>query len=52
MVDHKVVSQRNCRSMVELQEKLLKKCNMVPDHIKPSDETEVKKFFNIVDREN
>jgi hypothetical protein len=52
MVDHKVVSQRNCRSMVELQENLLKKCNTEPAHIKPSDEGEVKKFFNIAEREN
>ena len=38
---------RNCRSMVELQQLLLKKCNMVPDHIKPSDEAEVKKYFKV-----
>ena len=47
MVDHKVSAARNCRSMVELQEMLLKKCNMVPDHIKPSDENEVKKYFKV-----
>ena len=51
MVDHKTVAARNCSSMVELQKMLHNKCNMVPDHIKPSDEAEVKKFFNLNRRE-
>ena len=47
MVDHKSAAARNCRSMAELQQILLNKCNKAPDHIKPSNEAEVKKFFNI-----
>ena len=44
IVDHKAASQRNCRNMEELQKLLLARCNMEPEHVKPSDATEVKKF--------
>ena len=48
IVDHKTASQHNSRNMEELQKLLLTRCNMEePDHIKPSNENEVKKFFNI-----
>jgi len=50
MVDHKSVSQRNIRSMIELQQLLLNKANNEePDHVKPSSESEVKKFFHLED---
>jgi len=52
IVDHKAASQRNCRNMEELQKLLLARCNMEPEHVKPSDATEVKKFFNLEPREN
>ena len=52
MVDHKAAAARNCRSMVELQEMLINKCNIAPNHIKPSNEAEVKKFFNITPGES
>jgi len=52
LVDHKTASQRNCRSMEDLQKNLLSKCNMEPEHLKPSDAQEVKKFFGLDPREN
>ena len=52
MVDHKAASQRNCRNMEELQKLLMARCNMEPEHVKPSDASEVKKFFNLEPREN
>ena len=33
--------------MEELQGTLLKKCDMEPEHLKPSDESEVNVFFQI-----
>ena len=62
MVDHKTASQHNSRNMEELQKLLLSRCNIFlinfsffllrcnmeePSHVKPSDENEVRKFFNI-----
>ena len=47
MVDHKEVSQRNCRRMEELQALLLSKCSQQPEHLKPSDEKEVQKFLGL-----
>ena len=48
IVDHKTASQHNSRNMEELQKMLLSRCNMEePSHVKPSDENEVRKFFNI-----
>jgi cryptochrome len=45
MVDHNKVSKRNCQNMEELQDLLISKCSVQPDHVKPSGEKEVKQFF-------
>ena len=47
IVNHTEVSLRNRGMMEELQGTLLKKCDMEPEHLKPSDETEVNSFFQI-----
>jgi len=47
IVNHTEVNLRNRGMMEELQGTLLKKCDMEPEHLKPSDETEVNSFFQI-----
>ena len=52
MVKHKEASMKNKAMMEELQVLLMKKCNMTePEHIKPSDEKEVKVFFGLRNNE-
>ena len=48
MVKHKEASSKNKATLEELQVILMNKCNMTePEHIKPSDESEVKVFFGL-----
>ena len=52
IVDHKEVTKRNKNTMEELQAVLMKKCNMEqPQHIKPSNEDEIKVFFGLQSNE-
>jgi len=47
MVNHGEVSQRNLEMMEDLQRTLMRKCDLQPEHIKPSNESEVNVFFQI-----
>ena len=49
IVNHSEVSERNRNMMEELQGSLMKKCNMEPEHIKPSDDAEIELFFELSD---
>ena len=52
IVDHKEVTKRNKNTMEEIQAMLMKKCNMKqPEHIKPSNEDEIKVFFGLQSNE-
>eukprot|EP00090_Calanus_glacialis_P015078 TRINITY_DN23945_c0_g1_i1.p1 TRINITY_DN23945_c0_g1~~TRINITY_DN23945_c0_g1_i1.p1 ORF type:complete len:557 (-),score=96.24 TRINITY_DN23945_c0_g1_i1:131-1714(-) len=46
MVDHSMVAERNQQWMEKEQKLLLQRCNMKqPEHVKPSDESEINVFF-------
>ena len=47
IVDHGEVSRRNKDMMEELRMMLSRKCNLEPDHVKPSDADEIDVFFGI-----
>merc|ERR1711892_127339 len=53
MVNHQDASTRNRKMMEELRDVLYQKCNMTePNHIKPSDESEIKVFFGLRSNED
>ena len=47
IVNHGEVSRRNKDMMEELRLTLSRKCNLEPDHIKPSDADEIDVFFGL-----
>ena len=47
IVNHEEVSRRNRGMMEELRMMLSRKCNLEPDHLKPSDADEIDAFFGL-----
>ena len=47
IVNHEEVSRRNKDMMEELRMMLSRKCNLEPDHLKPSDADEIDAFFGL-----